>query len=148
MTVEELRIGNLIGYPNYNNDGKLVPFYVRDIYQDDGKIALTNGVFMLPCSNIKMLKPIPLTEEWLLNFGFEKGNYKELNEKHFVKKSNTIKVIISGIGFWDIYTDYNPYQITFSTGLNIITDNKGINHVHQLQNLYWCLCGKELEIIT
>ena len=94
------------------------------------------------------IEPIPLTEEWLLRFGFEQGNYKELKEKHFVKKSKTIKVIISGIGFWDVYTDYNPYQITFSSGLNIITDNRGIKHVNQLQNLYYALTEEELTLKT
>ena len=125
LEVKELRIGNY-----YDNNGKIKQVTPATIWEHE----------RIWC------EPIPLTEEWLLKLGFEKGNYKELDEKHFVEKSNTIKVIISGVGFWDVYTDYNPYQITFSSGLNIITDNKGINHVHQLQNLYYALTGEELTI--
>ena len=127
MKVEELRIGNWI------KDG-----HEFEQIKIEHLVCLSSG----RCE----FDPIPLTEEWLLKFGFDKGNYKEINEKHFVKKSNTIKVIISGVGFWDVYTDYNPYQITFSNGLNVITDNRGVNHVHQLQNLYFALTGEELTL--
>ena len=136
MRAEELRIGNLI---QAYLEPQISEWVEIEVYPD-----VLGRIQTYPDRH--GYKPIPLTEEWLLKFGFEKGNYKELNEKHFVKKTNTIKVIISGIGFWDVYTDYNPYQITFSNGLNIITDNKGINHVHQLQNLYFALTGEELKL--
>ena len=123
LKAKDLRLGNWV----YHSSGNIIDVEIinSEIEEDD-------------------LQPIPLTEEWLVKLGFEEGNYKELNEKHFVKNSNTIKVIISGVGFWDVYTDYNLCQITFSNGLNIITDNRGLKHVHKLQNLYFALTGEEL----
>lgn len=54
MKANELRIGNLL-----NNDGVVVTIDARsifDIWNDEG---------------LKNYKPIPLTEEWLIRFGFQ-----------------------------------------------------------------------------
>jgi len=65
--------------------------------------------------------PIPINAEWLLKFGFEKA----LN------------------GWWcpDEVVSYKEGYAGFGT--NTYTQ---IKHVHQLQNLYFALTGKELEI--
>ena len=63
LLVNELRIGNLL-----YNDNVIVKIDARsvfDIWDDKG---------------IKTYKPILLTEEWLLNFGFEKSNRLDLGE--------------------------------------------------------------------
>ena len=138
LEAKDFRIGNLIECDNI-----IIEVQGISKYYVNGFDKANNIDTRVP---VKHSKGIPLTEEWLIKFGFEKGNYKEFDEKHFVEKSNTIKVIISGVGFWDVYTDYNLYEITFSSGLNIITDNNGINHVHQLQNLYYAITGEELTI--
>jgi hypothetical protein len=68
-------------------------------------------------------KPIPLTEEWLLRFGFEKKykNY-EMGDFMFFKGScSRISYKLSLIGI-------------------------NIKHVHQLQNLYFALTGEELKL--
>ncbi len=70
--------------------------------------------------------PIELTEEWLIKFGFESD----------------------GIEWWDgviclgIFKDGLYYLPTEN-----INDRSGkeIKYVHQLQNLYWCLCEEELN---
>ncbi len=66
------------------------------------------------------LEPIPLTEEWLVKFGFEgwdKGDYTmNLSNANFYK-----------LPIWQ------PLA-------------KNIKHVHQLQNLYFALTGEELTI--
>lgn len=66
-------------------------------------------------------EPIPLTEEWLLKFG-----YDLITENYYA---------ISGHLIW-ICNDL------------FICDKNGIilKHVHQLQNLYFALTGCELEI--
>ena len=76
-------------------------------------------------------KPIPLTEEWLLKFGLEKL-------------------------YIDLYKIDNEYFILFFNETYYIADEdwqnkkriigKGLIYVHQLQNLFFCLCGKELEL--
>ena len=70
------------------------------------------------------LQPIPLTKEWLVKFGFEK---------------------ISEIGD---YSNGNMRVILAISKKIYTLKRKRINHVHQLQNLYWCLCGEELTLKT
>ena len=71
--------------------------------------------------------PIPLTEEWLVKFGFE---YTEIHE-----------------GFNQYRKDLLNLSIT-PNGFEIFLTFKWINikHVHQLQNLYFALTGEELTI--
>lgn len=71
---------------------------------------------------------IPLTEEWLLNFGAERYEFDngQLNQYRI---SNRLFVFRDG--FW---TDYGS--------------SKSLRYVHQLQNLYFALTGEELEITT
>ena len=84
--------------------------------------------------------PIPLTEEWLIKFGFKIGYWA--NE-----------------GRWFYHPDYGDRDIKNKFILNDI-ENRGIfsfdwrgterlatiQYVHQLQNLYFALTGEELAI--
>jgi len=70
-------------------------------------------------------EPIPLTEEWLLKFGFE---YSDLN---------------GDSGLWKI----PPFQIYGKYNQFIYDYRLDVNYVHQLQNLFYYLCGEELKII-
>ena len=77
--------------------------------------------------------PIPLTEEWLLKFGFE----KTLNQYKKLTLSN--KIGCDNIPFIILFLD-NQYQyddLRFRTN---------IEYVHQLQNLFFALTGEELTI--
>lgn len=65
-----------------------------------------------------MIEPIPLTEEWLLKFGF----------KPFVKDFTKNGIII--------HTRKRGYVLRKSVPI--------IKYVHQLQNLYFALTGEEL----
>lgn len=73
---------------------------------------------------IEEIKPIELTEEILLKSGFLNWNgyYSKGDIKY--EEENII------LNFWSD----NSYVI------------KGIKHLNQLQNLFWCLCGEELKI--
>lgn len=83
--------------------------------------------------NLAEIKPIPLTEEWLLKFGFVQGEYKLWL---------SIPQIKSEIHF-DKFRGSLVCQIYSSTGSLIPKD---IKYIHQLQNLYFALTGEELEI--
>ena len=63
-------------------------------------------------------KPIPLTEEWLLKFGFERAYDTCYQYKNFILNDKFIMMDI---------------DITIQ-----------LKHVHQLQNLYFALTGEEL----
>lgn len=67
------------------------------------------------------VKPIPLTEDWLKRINWNGYNYLCFNS--YFKLDN--------VGHLYYHGDY--------TGINIL-------YVHQLQNLYFALCGEELKI--
>ena len=71
------------------------------------------------------LSPIPLTEEWLLKFGFEKTT----NE--YYDKNNGLVIWIDGQFINIEWKD--RFLISYT-------------YVHQLQNLYFALTNTELEI--
>jgi hypothetical protein len=109
MKTTELRIGN----------------YVQD---SDGNIA---QVIHLTKDKTILESPIPLTEEWLLKFGFEwnityQAIYKE------------------GFGFYLNYLYRGGYSLT--TFKKVTTVVCCLRYVHQLQNLYFALCNEELVI--
>jgi hypothetical protein len=79
--------------------------------------------------------PIQLTEEWLLNFGF----YKCVLFDTFLYIRNTN----FHISFYN-----NIYQLNYkeSPKSQWIPVCKDLKYIHQLQNLYFVLTGKELKL--
>ena len=121
MTVSELRIGNWVAH-----DG--LPFYIRDVEDlSDIERTLKHGTFT----------PIPLTEEWLLKFGFQL--HSEYSFRNFMLPKNKF--------FICRWMEDKPSVGVEETGAFYWSDHLlKIEYVHQLQNLYWCLCGEELTI--
>jgi hypothetical protein len=74
-------------------------------------------------------EPLRLTEEWLLKFGFEKD---EKNEYWFWKNC----VSVSVLGYIELLS-FN--RQSFKTNIQL-------KYIHQLQNLYFALTGKELVV--
>lgn len=72
--------------------------------------------------------PIPITEDCLLKFGFEKESsfyiFGDVDKKHFEIKIN------------------NGIKFRHSTSLQ----EAELKFIHQLQNLFFSLCGEELEL--
>ena len=104
MDANELRIGN---YYNY---------YDRPFKLDGGFLAMYLQNEIDP-----FLAPIPLNEQWLLDFGYLPCCIRDY---HFEIKGHTI---------WLCHDLF-------------MCDKNGIilKHVHQLQNLYFALTGLEL----
>lgn len=76
---------------------------------------------------------IPINEEWLLRFGFEKDGYD------WVIDSN-IKVVKYVVDIkHDFYVGVKRNNVINAFAWNI-------QHVHQLQNLYFALTGQELNL--
>ena len=74
-------------------------------------------------------KPIPLTEEWLLKFGFDL-----INNEYHQSRNHELKL------YWTVnknkmIPEFNEKR--FVTGYDF-------KYVHQLQNLYFALTGQEL----
>ena len=126
MKATELRIGNFISI-NFGNC-------------DDGKIITVDGISdceiyneehgYSPCNEFN---PIPLTEQWLLDFGFNQSIEGQWYI-HFDEMCLTI------------YEDLPQYIVEIH---DMEMDKssiflKSIQYVHQLQNLYFALTQEEL----
>ena len=82
---------------------------------------------------LKELEPIPLTEEWLVKFGFEND-----------KKGLILE--FKNYSYSYLWFNNNSGQLRLvSEGGKFLTHDN-LKYVHQLQNLYFALTGKELEI--
>ena len=117
MKATELRLGSLFDYKQC--------IYAANVIRDNFVYGKNVNGFAPGEFPIDKINSIPLTEEWLLKFGFEKDN--ELN---FVKFSFKVH-------FW---SNYNSYMYGWIGG------NIEIKYVHQLQNIYFALTGQELTI--
>lgn len=89
------------------------------------------------------LVPIPLTEGILLKAGFEKENEDDKYGRVFLIPNTKYIIRIVNYG--------NPQKVDFGYSLEI-SDNKNwsdikrIYFIHELQNLFYCLCGEEITI--
>lgn len=109
MKATELRIGNLV-----NENGEVIKI------RQETLCDFANGYVVF--------EPIPLTEEWLLKFGFKQCE----NEFWFEKGI----LLINTIGTINI-KGRKGSEATF---------NSDVKFVHLLQNLYFALTGEELEL--
>ena len=120
----ELRIGNYYMFADYEG---IVYRQVREIKNNlFGLIGDYDG------TNFEICRPIPLTEEWLLKFGFHRHHADYSNDVIYIKN------IDSNNGFeWGVY----PNEL--GSGIQI-KNRILLRYVHQLQNLYFALIGEEL----
>jgi hypothetical protein len=86
-------------------------------------------------SGTSKIKPIPITKEWLLKFGFSK--YDQMGDNYFFafEKDDNFE--------FNLFLNFNKLKVSFY-GLNWERAFK-IDSVHQLQNLYFALTGQELH---
>jgi hypothetical protein len=116
MKASELRIGNWVNKSLKSGSGRILQTQTN--VQDIVRLHENTGSFNY--------EPTPLTEEWLLNFGFEpdKDNAHFLNKEPFTLKEHPEGFVVWHKGH----------------ALGIV-----VKHVHQLQNLYFALTGEELK---
>ncbi len=130
MKANELRIGN---YVNHNSETIQIQSIISTI-------SAVNMIFYEISGDrnseigLENIQPIPLTEEWLLKFGFKESNATGYNGCYNV-----------GLGY------YVQFMANAVTLFKETDDNKlilltGFEYVHQLQNLYFALTGEELTI--
>ena len=132
MEKTELRIGNfvLLDNPMHRPSESGEIHKVVGISEKSAHIMRINDNLMEDYYGqfYKFIKPIPLTEDWLLNFGF-------------VKKE---------IGYSKLTEMEQCFLISFGkhTSVNGIKFNNEIKYVHQLQNIYFSLTGEELTQVS
>jgi hypothetical protein len=118
MKANELRIGNLVSRLDLGN-GSVRFETVLGI----GEKVITTGSLKVVC-NYEDLTPIPLTEEWLIEFGFKCKSYGYGKDE------------------WKQWK-FNGYSLN---GFTCIMSGVELKHVNQLQNLYFALTSEELTI--
>lgn len=117
MKANELRIGNII----------LVHGQLRVISEvSNVEAVLCEGAIHANLDK-GYAEPIPLTEEWLVKFGFKNG-FLKVGEQYI-----------------NIELNYDSYSLM---GADSCTSGQSFSgsckYVHQLQNLYFALTGEEL----
>jgi hypothetical protein len=120
MKASELRIGNFV--KDKNAQYKTVNGF---------STILATSIYQFNLGDLE-LDALPLTEEWLLKFGFVKEP-RDSGEVAFCMSENDCNVIIQDFGDGFLFI----WELSFM--------GKPIKYVHQLQNLYFALTGKELE---
>lgn len=139
---KELRIGNLV---NISNTNPIIIGKVNAIECDRIRLlALPNYLSWLTCQNID---PIPLTDEWLLRFFFVKKEHQTetkvfQSSKLYFSAKNIITYVNGKIEVLDYHNIRNKSHIfIIKTGFF----EAYIDFVHQLQNLYFTLTGKDFR---
>jgi len=113
MKATELRIGNLVHQPNAYGEPDGIT--TEASHHHIRELGRSNA--------LPVCEPIPLTEEWLLKFGFD----KPMNAN---------------------WCEFNGFEIDTISELVYWLGNKKIvlKSVNQLQNLYFALTNEELTI--
>lgn len=145
MKASELRIGNLINYRDEGLNPNITPIFLgRDLM-----LQILDG----RCNVDYTIEPIPLTEEWLVKFGFRKERRKWENglgeSDYFICPREWYVIsfferIESGsefrqfrIYYWDKWHNNDKFLDCHQMANTLL-------YVHQLQNLYFALTGEEL----
>lgn len=114
MEAKNFRIGNWIYDKTFKKEIQFKSFY--------GLCNIEN--------NIDNYKPIPLTEEWLLKFGFEK------------QMAWTYRIHMFGDKWLVVYLGQKGWSINNKN----YPDFMKLDYVHQLQNLFFAITGEELKL--
>lgn len=138
MKARELRIGNIVSTPNQ-------PTFRIDLFdyvaKGIGKFGQISDANTHPLTwYLQDLKPIPLTEEWLLKFGFELIKFVAPNQQCGIDLFYGYDYAIKKIGNkTDLIIRYKHDKFKLDSFYS--TDFK---YVHTLQNLYFVLTSEEL----
>ena len=137
MKANELRIGNYI-----NNEQRTEFVRAVDNWRIQCHLLTDKKQETLYEVSIHLIKPIPLTEQWLVDFGFDKNiNKNQIDSIEMKLSIDNNKTIFSSCGT----LDGGMVVLCLCAG-NYFSNN--LKYVHQLQNLYFALTGKELKKIS
>lgn len=148
MKASELRIGNLVDIIGRSRKFHMPLGAVKMVGSIDlFKVTLYDpskpfAVQEIPTeTDISDLSPIPLNEEWLLKFGFEKRD----NCYRLDSGAGSIVIDVS-----DILTAILGDGVYIHSGTSDHLEHgfysAHIEYIHQLQNLYFALTGEELTV--
>ena len=129
MEANELRIGNFVQYIQGN---KIITTTVSCLCETFAELKHYNDDVIHSSSiDYCMIVPTPLTEEWILKFGFSLMPESEYTFNTYEKE---------GFQLWNKKGDFSE---------NLYLSNRDsieVKSIHQLQNLFFALKGKELTL--
>lgn len=130
MNVADLKIKNLVEYKNQI-------YTITEIFQNDEKdyfVQIENDFhsFSVPA---KSIKPIQITEEWLEKFGFSR-TYSSEQRIRYERPETFIKY------------DFDLSSRKIVEGLKIYGNSIKCKYIHEFQNIFSCLFGKEPTYIS
>lgn len=147
IKISELRIGNFVTTRTEKpSDIHNSPMRVEEIYKRRVVCNFRNLPFGI---HEEYLFPIPITQKWLGDFEFTKRMinnffpefYKDCTPPNYGKNFR--------IGFWfgmlKTSDRINPDRMFWQPELSGDSHTFPCKYIHQLQNLYFALTGKELE---
>lgn len=127
IKAQDLRVGNLLKLKEHNG-----VFKVLEIQQDTINIVSNNSIQRV--CYLRRMEPIPLTPEWLERAGFEPNYVEDIGNGYWSHKQESFE--LRNYGTYYIYcVNIGEYDI----------GDKQIKYVHEVQNLFYALIGKELE---
>lgn len=121
---KELRMGNI----HYSEEFSHPRLGIGDVKVDGRSYAMITsyGIHMVAIGGMTF-DPIPLSNDWLVKLGFQ---YNDLNGDD---------------GYWQIKSSIGIFEILNGKDGFYYEHKTEVKHVHQLQNLFFALTGKELE---
>ncbi|WP_353145570.1 hypothetical protein [Chryseobacterium sp.] len=125
MNVADLKIKNLVEYKNQT-------YTITEIFQSIGKtyfVKIENDIHSIsvPANSIK---PIKITEEWLEKFGFSR-TYNSAERIRYERPEVFIKY------------DFDLSSRKILEGLKIYGNTIKCKYIHEFQNIFSSLFGKE-----
>jgi|688.fasta_scaffold112040_6 hypothetical protein len=126
MDSRQFRVGNLVCW---KNSGKEFQITLQSLYEG---------------ANLDW-KPLLITKEILLRFGFEEVEIDNGNFVLIIQKNKG-----GGIGEYQIWVDLGIENETNEISISLVCDSEWLvtknKYIHQLQNLYFALTQKELKL--
>jgi len=141
IKVEELMLGNFVNYKG--TDYKVWSISNSSTPNNERYYICLDNEYLdkhLKGINFLEINPIPLTEEWLLRFGFMK-DHKKYNPSIL----DTITFWNSGLGFKSIING-TRFRLEIGNDATVFSSGINIDYVHTLQNLFFSLTGEKLTL--
>lgn len=127
MNQRELRIGNIV---LLGQDWQIV----NGLNEMGGIVHLAgNGIW----NDEDHIDPVPVTEEWLIRFGFKQEEYATKDDAYIGWYYGAFKIIETPEGY-SVFYECNDYWYSSIC--------QPLQHIHTLQNQFYFSTGMELPI--
>ena len=131
MKATDLRIGNLVYISKTKQEAK--------VFTINKTLGIQVNDNLLANFTFEEIKPIKLTEKWLIDFGFE---YEHFSHYFFIAVNQDTTL---SCGVEDLHVDFDNFGVSFwiENELDVTTEFiiSEIKYIHELQNLYYTLSG-------